>query len=467
MIVMKFGGTSVKDAEAIDRVTAIVKGRLAQKPVIVVSAFGGTTDVLVAILDALEAGDAARARQHASHVAAHHRDVIERLLPAGASRDGALALLDAPLARLARLIDGMENLGEVSPRSRDAVVAIGETIAGPLLAVFLRHRGLTTEAVDPTQVVATDDNHGAANPEAEATGERCRTLLDPLLARGTVPIVGGFVGASPAGVTTTLGRGGSDLTASLIARALGAEALEYWKDVDGILSADPRLVPEARPVPRLSFREAAELAFLGAQVLHPASIQPAIEAGVPVRVLNSYRQQSPGTAIAAGEADSETEPCAPERVVSSVACKRGQTLVNVYSTRMLGASGFLRRVFEVFDRMSLSVDHIATSEVNVTVTLGPTDRVRELESELGEVAEVRIETGVGVVSVVGERLRETAGVGARIFEALKDVNVKLITYGGSGVNLSVVVDDGSVPEAVRRLHGALCCTGRRNEAGDA
>jgi aspartate kinase len=261
------------------------------------------------------------------------------------------------------------------------------------------------------------------------------------------------VGSTVEGVTTTLGRGGSDLTSSLVARALGAEGLEYWKDVDGILTADPRIVADARPVARLSFREAAELAFLGAQVLHPASIQPAVEAGVPVRVLNSYRAGSPGTLITMKRSGGPAGE--PERAVVSIPCKRDQILVNVFSSRMLGASGFLRRVFGVFERLDLSVDHIATSEVNVSVTLGRTRRLAELGSMLGEVADVDVREGVGVVSVVGDRIADTPGVAARLFGALGDINVLLITYGGSGVNLSFVVDDGRVPEAVCRLHDAL------------
>jgi aspartate kinase len=457
MMVMKFGGSSVKDPEAIGRVATIIKGRLARKPVIVVSAFGDTTDALVDILDGLEIGKAAEARRLVDEIAEQHRVLIEKLLPAGAHRERAVAVLASGMKRLSRLIDGMESLGEVSARSRDAVLATGELMAGPMLAAFLAHRGLPSEAVDPTRVILTDDRYGAASPDVEETGARCREVLTPLLESNLLPVVGGYVAANAAGVVTTLGRGGSDLTASLIARAFHAEALEYWKDVDGILTADPRLVEKARPVPRLTFREAAELAFLGARVLHPASIQPAVEAGVPVRVLNSYCPDAPGTLIT--ESAPLERPLSPERAVTSVAYKRGQALVNVYSTRMLGASGFLRRVFEVFDRLSLSVDLIATSEVNITVTVGQTALLDRLRSELAEVAAVQVESGVGVVSVVGERLHETAGVAAAVFRALHDVNIKLITYGGSGVNLSLVVDDTAVPQAVRDLHQELCPPG--------
>jgi aspartate kinase len=453
MIVMKFGGSSVADAAAVDRVATIVEGRLERRPLVVVSALGGTTDVLVSILERLEAGSAREARDRAGSVRAHHEQVIEAVVAAGPHRDAAMEVLEAGMGRLGRLMEGMDCLGEVSSRSRDAVLSLGELVSAPVLAAALASRDLPARAVDPRQVIVTDGAHEAAVPALAECTSRCRDVLAPMLEEGRVPVLGGYVGSSADGITTTLGRGGSDLTASLVARALGAEALEYWKDVDGILNADPGVVPEARPVARLSFQEAAELAFLGARVLHPASIQPAVDAGVPVHVLNSHRAAGPGTIITSELHGGRAE--GPGQAVVSIACKRDQLLVNLYSTRMLGASGFLSRVFEVFERLGLSVDHIATSEVNVSVTLGQTRRVDELASLLGEVAEVRMEGGMGVVSVVGDRLSDTPGVAARLFTALGDINVHLITYGGSGVNLSFVVENDAVPDAVRRLHRAL------------
>jgi len=458
MIVMKFGGSSLCDRDAVDRVAGIVADRLALRPAVVVSAVGDTTDDLAAVLERVRAGDAHGARDAARAVRLRHEQVMGAVLPEGPERRHAAESLGSVFGKLERLIEGMDCLGEVSPRSSDAVLALGEIAAAPLIASFLSSRGLPAEAVDPREIILTDAAHGRAVPIVDASAARCAGRLRPMLEAGRLPVIGGYVGATAEGVTTTLGRGGSDLTASLVARALGADDLEFWKDVDGILTADPGIVPEARPVPRLSFEEAAELAFLGARVLHPASIQPAVEAGVPVRVKNSYRRDAPGTLItrerSAGPAGG------PSRAVVSIACKLDQILVNVFSTRMLGASGFLRRVFEVFERLDLSVDHIATSEVNVSVTLCETPRAAELASRLGEVAEVEVRRGVGVVSVVGDRIRATPGVAARLFGALGDINVLLITHGGSGVNLSFVVESGSVPLAVRRLHAALFEDGR-------
>jgi aspartate kinase len=466
---MKFGGSSVKDEAAIASVVEVVRSRLSRRPVVVVSALGGITDALIGIADALERGETGRARDAATALLERHRETIAGVIPAGAERDDAVAALNAVGARLARLIDGMECLGEVSARSRDAVLALGETAAAPILAAALCSRGLTARAVDPARVLITDGSHGAAVPRLEATRERLRESVAPLVAAGEIPVLAGFVGTAGSGATTTLGRGGSDLTASVVAACLGASELEYWKDVPGILTADPRLVPEARPVPVLCFREAAQLAWLGARVLHPASIQPAVEAGIPVRVLSTFRPGEPGTVIGEDRGDRQDRAgeSRPERAVKSIACKRDQLLVNVHSTRMLGASGFLRRVFEVFDRLELSVDHIATSEVDVTVTLGATPLVGRLRTELGEVATVEVQDGVGVVSLVGRRLTDTAGVGARIFGALERFNIRLVTYGGAGVNLSLVLDDRDVPEAVASLHRRLVGGGPAAEDGDA
>jgi aspartate kinase len=453
MIVMKFGGSSVKDAAAVDRVAGIIETRREAQPVIVVSALGRTTDTLVEILDALDSGGARRARGLLARLRIHHEDVIAAVVGGEEEREEAMTALEGGLTTLERLVEGMELLGEVSPRSRDAVLASGELMAAPLLAAALRCRGLPAVFVDPREVVVTDETHEGARPDLDECAGRTVEELVPHIEEGRLPVLGGYVGCTPEGTTTTLGRGGSDLTASIIARGLRAQRLEYWKDVDGILTADPTMVEGARVVERLSFEEAAELAFLGAQVFHPAAIQPAVEAGVPVRVLNSYRPEAPGTLIERG--GQEGPHADPRAAVVSIASKSDQFLLNLYSTRMLGARGFLRKVFEVFENLDISVDHIATSEVNVSVTLAPTDRADDLASILAEVAEVEIKEHMGVVSVVGDRLSVTPGVAGTIFEALSHVNVHLITHGGSGVNLSFVVDSDEVKGVVGRLHEAL------------
>lgn len=454
MIVMKFGGSSVKDAEAVDRVSAIIAGRLPEAPIVVVSAMGGTTDELEAILEALCEGRTDEATASAAVVVRRHRELARRVLPEGELLDLALADLETHAKTLDRYVEGIARLGEVTPRSRDAILSVGELISSALLARLLESRSIPAAWVDPRTTVRTDGEHTTACPNREETRRACLKAFPPLLERGLVPVTGGFVGSSMDHTTTTLGRGGSDLSASLIAAAVGADRIEFWKDVDGILTADPRIVEAARPVSRISYREAAELAFLGARVLHPSSIQPAVRERIPVRVLNSYRPDAPGTEICA-TGPSCGKIAGPRGAVAAIAYKRGQILLNVHSNRMLGASGFLKTVFEVFDRLRIPVDHIATSEVNVTVTMAPSRSLDRLREDLGEIARVEVIDNAGIVSIVGENLARTPGVASRVFAALDTLNVTLITYGGSGVNLSLALADPDVPRAVSRLHEEL------------
>ena len=457
MIVMKFGGSSVKNAEAVDRVSGIIQARVAQRPVVVVSATGDTTDELVEILDLLEAGQPGAA-DIAARIAQSHAELVAEVVTDAQEQEKAREKISAEIARLNDMISAMERLGDVSMRSRDAVLSVGERMSAPILAGSLASRGIDAVYVDPSDVMATDDAYGAAVPDMGLTEQQSLAVIVPLGEQGKVPVIGGYVGRSAKGAITTLGRGGSDLTASVIAKSIAAEALEFWKDVDGILSADPRIVPEATPLAAITFREAQELPFLGSGVLHPASIQPAVEAGIPVRVRNSYRPESPGTEIRKFKPSGmiiDANGGEAGKAVASITCKRRQVLVNLYSTRMIGASGFLRRVFEVFDRLKISVDHIATSEVNITVTLKDTDKLAQLQAELTETAKVDVVRDVGVVSVVGELLSATSGVAAHIFSALKDFNILFITHGGASTNVSMVVRDRDVEAAIRSLHQQL------------
>ncbi len=463
MIIMKFGGSSVKDVAALERVVGIIGSRCHEDPVVVVSAMGDSTDRLTKILDLLERGQNAQARATAKRLSSDHASIARKILPEGEILSELLKTIQSHFSRMDNLIEGMACLGEVSPRSRDAVLSFGEIASSSMLAAYCRSVNIPAEAIDPTKLILTDARFTGATPDPAGTKKRCAQFLSPVVARMAIPVVGGFVGADEHGVTTTLGRGGSDLTASILAGAMNASALEYWKDVDGILDADPRIVPQAKPVQRITFREAAELATLGAKILHPASIQPAVLANVPVRVLNFNEPLANGTTITSAAEPDHDFPDRSSPAVSSITYKRSQAMINIYSTRMLGTSGFLRRVFEVFDRLKISVDHIATSEVNVTVTVGRTDALEALRRELAEIATVSVDDNVGVVSLVGERLPATPGVAARIFRALTGINVSLITYGGSGVNLSVVVGNDNVDTAVRKLHKELFET---SEDGD-
>jgi aspartate kinase len=348
-------------------------------------------------------------------------------------------------AELETLYLGVHYLGDLSARSKDAVAAVGERLSCELVAAALASRGLPARALDAREVLVTDAEFGRAAPDLAASAARLDATIAPLMRQGVVPVLGGFIGATPEGVTTTLGRGGSDWSAALFGAALLAEEIQIWTDVDGILTVDPRLIPAARVIPEIGFEEAAELAYFGAKVLHPATIKPAIERGIPVRVLNSLAPHAQGTLIAAGRAVAPGEPRA-------LAFKKGISVLLVSQPRMLMAHGFVARVFEVFARQRTSVDLIATSEVSISLTIDDPARLPAIRDELSALADVQVLDDMAIVSVVGRGFVRRAGLAARIFQALAAVNVVMISFGASDVNLSVVVAGADAERAVRLLH---------------
>jgi aspartate kinase len=279
----------------------------------------------------------------------------------------------------------------------------------------------------------------------EETGARVREQVRPLVEKGVVPVVAGFIGATRKGVTTTLGRGGSDFTASIVGALLPAEEIQIWTDVDGMMTVDPRVVPGARVIPEVSSAEAAELAYFGAMVLHPATIKPAVERGIPVFILNTLNPSAPGTRITAGAGDDSAEPRA-------IAFKKGITVVLISQPRMLMAYGFLARVFEVFDRHRTAVDLIATSEVSVSLTVDDPERLPAVQADLATLGEVQVLRRMAIVSVVGRGFLRRAGLAARVFQSLREVNVVMISFGASDVNVSLVVAEDEAEKAVRLLH---------------
>jgi aspartate kinase len=438
-IVLKFGGTSVEDADAFERVARLVRSHGGAQPVIVVSAMSRVTDLLLKAADQAPA-NAAGARAGLEPVLARHLDVAKRLLvPDAAQRYGA---------QVSTAGDALRTLLAEQPVPRDAIVAWGELLSSALLAEVLAARGVPTVMVDSRRLIVTDDKPGGATPLQPDTVERVRAALHPLMESGRVPVLGGFIAATRDGRTTTLGRGGSDYTAALIGAALASAEIQIWTDVSGVLSADPRVVAGARTIPRLSYAEAAELAYFGARVLHPRTIQPAMDGGIPVRICNSRAPHEPGTLVTA-EADVWPD------TVKGIAHKTGTTIVQVTSSRMLGAYGFLRALFEVFDRHQTEVDLVSTSEVSVSLSVDDGRVTPAVLADLNTLGTVQVEPGRAIVCVVGEGLRRTPGIGARVFETIRDVNVLLVSQGASQVNLTFVVDARDVTGVVARLHEAL------------
>jgi len=445
--VLKFGGTSVADAAACARVAGIVREHGGPRPVVVVSALARMTDALFACARAAADGDVAGASRRLDDQLDRHTELAQALL-----RPDTAAGFHEELARARSHLTGL--FGRLGSRSEEAaalqdeVASFGERLSASLLAAVLAAAGLPTYAVDARRCIVTDTTYGRANPMPADTERRTRAELVPLLDASLVPVLGGYIAATQAGRTTTLGRGGSDYSAALVGAALDAREIQIWTDVSGVLTADPRVVPAARPIPRLSYAEAAELAYFGARVLHPKSIQPATDRGIPVRICNSRAPQDPGTLV-------DAEPDVRPGAVKAIAHKTGVTVLQVVSSRMLGAYGFLRALFEVFDRHRTEVDVVTTSEVSVSLTLEHARSLPAIVSELRSLGEVSVEPHRAIVCVVGEGLRTTPGIAARVFATVRDINVSLISQGASRVNLTFVVEEGRVREAVQRLHEAL------------
>jgi len=436
MIVMKFGGTSVESAEAIERVAGIVRDRLAQKPVVVVSAMGKTTNKLLAIAAAAVEGKRDAALKQLQDLCAFHLKEA-----AGLRVDAGIA---AHFEELSELVKGLAVMAELTPRASDAISAFGERLSSLIVTACFQHLGLRAVHLDSRSVIVTDRRHMQAAPIFPETFARLAAAVPPLAAHHVV-VMGGFIASTEEGVTSTLGRGGSDYTASIVGAGIDAEEIQIWTDVDGMLTADPTLLEGVYRVKQCSFAEAAELAYFGAKVLHPATVLPAIEKNIPVRILNSRRPQVEGTLIMA-EAPAGTSP------IRSIACKRNITLVNIVSTRMLMAHGFLRRIFEVFDRYETAVDMLATSEVSVSLTIDNPRSLPAIRSEIEEFAGVNTEENQAIVSLVGENIRHALDFAARAFVALRNANVRMISQGASRLNISVVVPAADLKGAVESLH---------------
>lgn len=439
---MKFGGTSVADAERLRSAARLVAESRERCPVVVVSAVAGVTDGLVCAV--ARAADGVSAAPLLADLAGRHESIVTELVADADVRASLAEEIGRVFSSLGELCSAIAALGEATPRARDAVVSRGEYLSSRLLVAALAAQDCPAEWVDPAHVILTDAEHGGAHPDAGEIRTRARAHVAPVVDAGRVPVMGGFVGATRHGITTTLGRGGSDFTAALLGAALEAEEVQVWTDVDGMMTADPRVVAGARVLPSIPHDEAAELAYFGAKVLHPATIRPAVEAGIPVCVRNSLRPEAPGTRVTAVSGE-------PGRL-RAVAAKKGISVLTLSSPRMLMAHGVLARIFEVFERHRTSVDLVATSEVSVSLTVDDADRLESICEELSTSFTVQREDGLAIVSLVGRGILGTEGIAARLFSAVRHVNVRMISVGASDINASFVVAGGDADRAVTAVH---------------
>jgi aspartate kinase len=446
-VIMKFGGTSVADAHRLRGVAALAAERAQAGVLLVLSAFSGVTDSLFAAGRAAVAGEEGQAISLLDAMIERHRAVAAELLGIDRSAADRLppaveAALAAAEAELGDVLKGAALLRALPERSMDILAGRGELLSTAILAAFMG-----APWIDARTAMRTDSHFGCAKPLTEEIRALATEKVLPLVGRGMVAVTQGYIGADASGAPTTLGRGGSDYSASLFGAALRASEIQIWTDVEGVLTCDPRIVPRARPIELLGYDEAAELAAFGAKVLHPATILPAIELGIPVTVRNSMVPKGRFTTI--------SRESASGRGVTALASRSPVTVITVTTPRMLGGSGFLASIFDAFGRRGVSVDLVATSEVSVSVTIDDKAGVDALASDLAELGSVKIQRDRAVVAIVGERLLKTPGVPGKALGALSEINVEMISLGANEINLSLVVERGQAAEAQRRLHAAF------------
>ena len=444
MYVVKFGGSSIADATAIRRVVQII-ARQPEPTVVVLSALGTTTDSLERAGSVAAAGDGNAALSIVTDLEDRHLDAIHGLeLPpsmAAPARRQVASVLDT--AR--QLVTGIAVLSDLSPSVRARLLACGEQLSTRIIHWALRAVGLPAQWFDSRELVVTrDGDPECAEPDAALTADRCAEMISPALDQGIIPVLQGFVGCSTTGQTTLLGRGGSDCTASLVGAVLGAERIDIWTDVDGILTADPTLVPEASVVAEMTFAEAAELAFFGARVLHPKTLVPAVRAGIPIRVRNTQRPQATGTTICSS--------AVATGAIKSIAYKENITLIRLVSERMFRSTSYLAAVFDRFERAGVTPDAVATTEVSAAVAVcdpPPLDHLMEQLSLLGTVTATFEQA---LVCIVGDGIRSQPGLVARVFDDLADIPIAMVSQGGSELALAFVVSEDDLTRVVRRLH---------------
>lgn len=447
MIVMKFGGTSVEDARAMRNVGAIVRRHAARRPLVVASACAGVTNRLLALAKAARDGGKGRALEQVEELRVRHRRIAHELFH-GEVLFTVQSQVDAVMDDLADLARSISILGELTDRSLDTFAGFGERLSTLLLYHHMKNEGDQCILVSAGDVMITNEEFTRAVPLFSEIEARASDVLVPRLSAGQIVITQGFVGATRAGVPTTIGRGGSDYSAAVFGAAINAEEIQIWTDVNGVMTSDPSLIKNARVIDEMTFREAAELAYFGAKVLHPATILPAVQKNIPVRVLNSKHPELPGTVIVRESAQAGT------RVVKSIAYKEGITLVTITSTRMLMMHGFLARVFAVFASFGKSVDLITTSEVSLSLTVDSPDNLDAIFEQLREIGDVEIQEDKAVFCVVGEGLKQAQGVITRVFATLDAhaIPVSAISLGASEINVTFVVDGKDIRPCAEALH---------------
>jgi aspartate kinase len=450
IVVMKFGGTSVEDPAAIGRTAAIVAGRVAngKSPVVVVSAMSKVTDQLLRAAAAASADDRTGSLAISARLRTRHLDTAAELVKDSTELATLTQFLNEEFDALDEVLRGLAVIHELTPRISDLIVSYGERLSSRIVAAAFRGKGIDAAHADSREFIITDSEFQKATPIDALIDKRTPEKLLPLINAGKVPVMGGFIASNEKGLTTTLGRGGSDYTGALVGGALNAGTIEIWTDVDGIMTTDPRICPDALRVKVISFEEAAELAYFGAKVLHPATILPAVKKNIPVLVLNSRNAACDGTRII-----SVAPHC--KSPFKSIAVKRKLSIIDIVASRMLMSHGYMSKMFAVFDRRKCPVDMVSTSEVSVSLTVDTNASLPEIAADLSTMADVKYEGKKALICLVGEDIRGQNGIAAQVFNAIKHINVRMISQGASEINMSFMIDEDDADEAVRSLHAAF------------
>lgn len=445
---MKFGGTSVGSAQRIADLVEIVSTYREQNPIVVVSAMSGITNLLVEASEKACLGEYNAFYKCMDEVTQKHLQCLENLFDK--NRDMLKPLNEYVLSHIKEvrnLLEGVAILKELTPRTSDLINSFGERISSYIVANAFISRGIPAQHVDSRDIMVTDNAFGSARPLIGKVKEKAQEILIPISEMGKIPVMGGYIGRTTDGITSTLGRGGSDYTASIFGLAVQAKEIQIWTDVDGILTCDPRLIPHAKVLKKVSFNEASELAFFGAKVLHPSTIKPAVENNIPVKILNSFNPKFEGTLIT-----NETDEA---QKIKAIAFKKRVTVLSISSPKMLFGYGYMAKVFSVFERNKTSIDIVATSEVSVSMSLDSTDFLQDIISDLSEFAEVKVEKDLAIISIVGMNFSSQSGIASTIFSALKDVNIRMISFGASDINFTLVIDAKELERSVKSLHKVL------------
>ncbi len=448
MIVMKFGGTSVEDSDSIRRVIEIVKSETPRQPIVFVSACAGVTNQLLGIATLSADGKKDEANDLITAIRTRHEKLVDDLIRSDLPKNYLKGKISVYAHELKNLSQAISVLGELTHRSVDTIASYGERLSSMIIAQAMEEMSMRSMLVDAREFMITDDNFTKAAPILPVVEEMSKKLLVPLVLNGYVVVTQGFVGSNGKGIATTIGRGGSDYSASIVGSLLDAAEIQIWTDVDGVLTADPSIIPAARRIKRMTFNEASELAYFGARVLHPKSILPAIDKSIPVYVRNSRNPSYRGTLITKGDGNDES-------VAKSIAYKEHLTLLKLESSRMFLAPDFLEAVFAVFNKYHVIAHAVATSDVSVTVATEHISDLDGLKGEISEFAEISSSGGKAIVCVVGENIRHSPGIVGRIFSALKDIRINMISQGASEINIGFVVDENDIEQAVKQLHTEL------------